>query len=324
MLKKCAFSRVCVPAEALVHIYNFLLIVYLCAFFPRIRESAVLLTLHIAAAAAYLLFQISRNRYANPLLQIGTVWIPIILLSALHYETGLFNRIVFQDFFDGFVINADKALFGFPPYLLFREKYPSELMAQLSHFFYASFYILLIAPLTLLYFQERKAAFSLESPQEFWKSASRIKEMQFVLMFTMLICYIIFISFPVKGPTDFHSTLFPKPRGMVSIMNFLFSNGDLDGGAMPSSHVAGAMVVVIYTFKYLRRWFWIALGLFVPLAFSTVYNSYHYATDVIAGLIAGWLFYLIGKTVFKAVHGEENKYFQYPKVRGKNKIRSGD
>jgi membrane-associated phospholipid phosphatase len=301
MKKKCAFQGIVVPVEALIHAYNLLLILYLCAFFSRIQNSAALLTVHVSAAALYLLFQISRNRNPNPLLQIGTVWIPIILLSALHYETGLFNRIIFHDFFDEFVINIDKAIFGFPPYLLFREKYPSELMAQLSHFFYASFYILLIAPLTLLYFQERKTAISFESPPEFWTRTSRLKELQFVLMFTMLCCYIIFIIFPVKGPTDFHSTLFPEPGGIVAIMNFLFSNGDLDGGAMPSSHVAGALVIVIYTFKYLRLWFWIALGLFVPLIFSTVYNSYHYATDVIAGLIAGWLFYLIGRAIFKAV-----------------------
>jgi membrane-associated phospholipid phosphatase len=300
-MKNCASPWLTVPVESLIHVYNLLLIVYLCAFFSQIQNSAFLLTVHIASAAVYIVFQISRNRYANPLLQTGTVWIPIILLSALHYETGLFNRIIFHDFLDGFAINADKAIFGFPPYLIFREKCPSELMAQLSHFFYASFYILLVAPLTLLYFQERKTAISLESPLEFWTRASRLKEMQFVLMFTMLSCYIIFIIFPVKGPTDYHSTLFPEPRGMVSIMNSLFSNGDLDGGAMPSSHVAGALVVVIYTFKYLRRWFWIALGLFVPLAISTVYNSYHYATDVIAGLIAGWLFCLIGVAVFNTV-----------------------
>lgn len=84
-------------------------------------------------------------------------------------------------------------------------------------------------------------------------------------------------------------------------MDFLFANGDLDGGAMPSSHVAGALVVVIYAFRYLRPWFWAALGLFVPVTFSTVYNSYHYATDIIAGLIAGWFFYLIGRAIFKAV-----------------------
>ena len=84
-------------------------------------------------------------------------------------------------------------------------------------------------------------------------------------------------------------------------MDFLFANGDLDGGAMPSSHVAGALGVVIYAFRYLRPWFWAALGLLVPMTFSTVYNSYHYATDIIAGLIAGWFFYLIGRAIFKAV-----------------------
>jgi membrane-associated phospholipid phosphatase len=300
-MKKRPLEGNMTPVEALIHIYNVLIILYLIIFISDIRESAILLVLHIAGAAAYVFFQFSRNRHASPLLQIWTVWIPIILLSAFHYETGLLNRIIFPNFLDDLVINADSALFGFAPYLLFREKYPSELIAQLSHFFYASFYILLVAPLTLLFIRERKSSGSAKSPGEFWRGANRLKEMQFVLMLTMLNCFIIFIIFPVKGPTGYHSVLFPEPRGMVAIMNYLFSNGDLDGGAMPSSHVAGALVVVIYTFKYLRRWFWAALGLLIPLAISTVYNSYHYATDVIAGLIAGWLFYLAGRAILKAV-----------------------
>ncbi len=298
MPNKRACPRAMIPVEALLHIYNLLIIVYLCVFFSRIRSSPALLALHIAAAAAYMVFQYFRNRRNDRLLQIGTVWIPVVLLSALHYETGLFNRIIFNDFMDGFVINFDRTVFGLDPYLFLRQKCPYELLAQLSHAAYASFYVLLIAPVTLLYLHERKTSPAPETPLGFWSQATRLKEMQFVLMFTMLSCYIIFIILPVKGPTDNHSALFPEPRGMVALMNYLFSSGDLDGGAMPSSHVAGALVVVIYTFRYLRRWFWVALGLFVPLAVSTVYNSYHYATDVIAGLIAGWAFYLAGKAVY--------------------------
>jgi membrane-associated phospholipid phosphatase len=301
--KKMKFVRpICrgIPAEVLTHAYNALVISYLCLFFYQIQKSIVLLTVHLAAVAAYIVFQSCRNRYANPLLQIGTIWIPLILLSAFHYETGLFNRVIFHDFLDGFIIYMDKTFFGFLPHLFLREQLPFELLAQLTHAFYAGFYILLIVPITLLYFNERKKASAHEPPQGFWSRCDHLREMQFVLMFTMLSCYIIAVIFPVKGPTDYHSMLFPEPRGMVSVMNYLFSNGDLDGGAMPSSHVAGALVVVIYIYKYLRGWFWAALGVFVPMTFSTVYNSYHYATDIIAGLIAGWLFYRIGRAVFKA------------------------
>jgi membrane-associated phospholipid phosphatase len=301
MITKRTLTGVAVPVEKLIFVYNLIIILYLCTFFFRIVNSAEILAAHIAAAAAYLIFQISRNRYSNPLLQVWTVWIPIILLSAFHYETGLFNRIIFCDFLDNIIVHSDKAIFGFYPYLLFREICPSEVVAQFSHFFYASFYILLIVPVTLLYLKERRSASAGISPREFWKGAFQLNEMQFVLMFSMLSCFILFIIFPVKGPTDYHSALFPKPRGMVAVMNFLFSRGDLDGGAMPSSHIAGALVVVIYTYKYIRRWFWGALGLFIPLAFSTVYNSYHYATDVIAGLFAGWLFYWVGRKIFNKV-----------------------
>jgi hypothetical protein len=287
-----------VRVETLVHIYNALIILYILFFFSRISKSALLITIHIAAAAVYVLFQAGRNRWPHPLLQISTVWIPVILLSLFHYETGLFNRLIFNEFLDGLVVAFDEAVFGCQTYLLLRTILPFEWAAQFFHAAYAGFYLLLAGPVTLLYFQEVRNNAGRGSPVEFWRCASRVQEMLFVTMFTMMACYIIAVILPVKGPTEYHAALFPEPRGMVAIMDFLFSNGDLDGGAVPSSHVAGAFVVVIYSYRFLKGWFWAALGLFIPLTISTVYNSYHYATDSIIGLAAGLVFYAAGKTVF--------------------------
>ncbi|MBN2189318.1 MAG: phosphatase PAP2 family protein [Chitinispirillaceae bacterium] len=256
---------------------------------------------HIAAAAGYAAFQNIRNRWSNPLLQISTVVVPVILLGFFHYETGMFNRMIFHGFLDDVAVHLDKAIFGCQPYLFLREKMPFEWAAQFFHASYAGFYLLLVGPLMILYFKEVGKHAVYHTPAEFWQRASRVQEMLFVLMFTMLACYLVAVIIPMKGPTEHHAALFPEPRGMVAVMNYLFANGDLDGGAMPSSHVAGALVVIIYSFKYLKGWFWAALGLFVPLTLSTVYNSYHYATDIIAGLAAGWLFYSIGKRAFMFV-----------------------
>jgi hypothetical protein len=291
----------CIPGEMLVHVYNAMVVVYLLVFFSRIPKSAVVIAVHVTAAAAYVLFQLGRNRYGNPLLQAATIWIPLMMLSGFHYETGLFNRMIFHDFLDPYLVLTSKVLFSMPLHIAFREKVPYEWVAQVSHAAYASFYLLLAAPITLLYFKERKLFQKHTSPAVYWSSVSRVTEMQFVLLFTMFVCYIVAVIFPVKGPTGYHDVLFPEPCGMVAVMNYLFSNGDLDGGAMPSSHVAGALVVVIYTFKYLRPWFWAAAGLFVPLTLSTVYNSYHYMADVCAGLAAGWLLYRGGRAVFRVV-----------------------
>jgi membrane-associated phospholipid phosphatase len=301
MVKKYASLLGGLPVETLTHVYNLFIIAYVCIFFSRIQRPGLLLTLHLAATIVYISFQISRNRYSNPLLQISTIWVPLILLSAFHYETGLFNRMIFSEFLDDFVVRMDKAIFGFPPNLFLRGALPSELSAQISHAVYAGFYILLCVPVTLLFIHERKIAGTCKSPREFWGCLPHVQEMLFVIIFTMQCCYLIAVIFPVKGPTDYHSVLFPEPRGMVAAMNILFTNGDLDGGAMPSSHVAGALIVVIYTYKYLRRWFWAVFGIFVLLTISTVYNSYHYASDIIAGLIAGWLFYRMGRALYRGL-----------------------
>jgi membrane-associated phospholipid phosphatase len=69
-------------------------------------------------------------------------------------------------------------------------------------------------------------------------------------------------------------------------MRWVYRVFEAPGAALPSSHVAVALCTVFFSFRYLRRIRYIHLAVALLLCLSTVYCRYHYALDVLAGLVA--------------------------------------
>ena len=81
-------------------------------------------------------------------------------------------------------------------------------------------------------------------------------------------------------------------------MNLIYRLGENGGGAFPSTHVAAAIIAFIYSTKFFKKGIWI-IGFFsLGISVATIYCSYHYAIDSVAGIITGVLFYYIGKAVY--------------------------
>jgi len=56
---------------------------------------------------------------------------------------------------------------------------------------------------------------------------------------------------------------------------------------MPSSHVAVALVVLVYARRHHRLLYYLLSPLVASLLISTVYGRFHYISDVVAGLLVG-------------------------------------
>jgi membrane-associated phospholipid phosphatase len=107
----------------------------------------------------------------------------------------------------------------------------------------------------------------------------------FVLCNTFYICFLIFIFFPVVGARSFWLSEITSGQLFIPIMNTIYDHFEINGGAVPSSHVAVATVVLYYAHKYVPRTTAIYGPICVSLMISTVYCRYHYAIDVIAGIV---------------------------------------
>jgi membrane-associated phospholipid phosphatase len=87
------------------------------------------------------------------------------------------------------------------------------------------------------------------------------------------------------------------------IMGVLYDYFEPAGAAFPSSHVAVAIVTAYFSTRYLPRvralhWFMV-----VMMSISTVYCRYHYAVDVLAGVLTALLLIPVAEWLYRRYGG---------------------
>jgi membrane-associated phospholipid phosphatase len=107
------------------------------------------------------------------------------------------------------------------------------------------------------------------------------------MMVAFVLCYVVFVLFPVAGP----NYAFEHPTGAVRevwsarLVYGVLAGGSSFGAAFPSSHVAAAGVAILALWREAPR---AAAALVVPavlLVIGTVYCQMHYGVDVLGGLL---------------------------------------
>ncbi len=142
---------------------------------------------------------------------------------------------------------------------------------EFFHFFYFSYY--LIIPLTgiLLYRKDVKL----------------FESFVFQLSSLFYVCYFIFIFLPVEGPIALRNEYYHQEGLFRTLVDFIYAEGENPGAAFPSSHVAATFLVAWWGsthFKRMKIFYWLTC---LFLSISTVYCMFHYAVDVMGGLLLG-------------------------------------
>src|SRR5437660_897436 len=214
---------------------------------------------------------------------------PVLLYAAFFGETGLLNRMFFPQYLDPTVIGWEQRLFGCQPSVLFMEKLPWLALSELFYAAYFSYYIMIGGVGIALFVRNR---------QQFFHYVS-------VLSFLFYLCYLIYIVLPVAGPPVFFhrsgdyalpqqyqqlasTDVYPEsvqPGVFYRLMGWIYRGFEAPGAAFPSSHVAAAFCTLFFSFRYLPRIRYAHLAVVLLLCLSTVYCRYHYALDVLAGLV---------------------------------------
>ena len=251
-------------------LYNFILIIFTLFFRVEIPSYAYHLAFNLSVILIVILLNCTRKS-----LQVRTVslWYPFILYGLLYYQTGLINRVVMPQFLDGFFMNLDVWIFGKFPAFFLRGKQGNVFLDEFFHFFYFSYY--LIIPLTgiLLYRKEVKL----------------FERFVFQLSSLFYLCFVIFIFLPVEGPLALRNEYYHHGGLFQTMLDFIYTGGENPGAAFPSSHVAVAFLVAWWGsthFRMLKIAYWLT---FLFLSIATVYCMFHYAVDVMAGLLLGAL-----------------------------------
>ena len=115
------------------------------------------------------------------------------------------------------------------------------------------------------------------------------RELLFLVCVAFYGSYLFFILFPVDSP--FY--LADPPGGPLAdyffynLVHEISSRGGARGGAFPSTHVSGAVIVLVVAWKRQRQLAYLLTPLVLGVIVATVYGRFHYALDTIAGLAFG-------------------------------------
>jgi membrane-associated phospholipid phosphatase len=159
---------------------------------------------------------------------------------------------------------------------------PSVAISDLLHLGYLLYYPIVYVPPLVLYLSDRRDGF---------------EQTVFAVMLTYVVCFSIFVMFPVEGPRYAWGPSPNVPVGALRPMALaILERGSSRGTAFPSSHAAVATVQAVLALRLQPR-----LGIVVAVAtallmLGAVYGGFHYAVDVIAGAVVGTVLAIVGVT----------------------------
>jgi len=200
---------------------------------------------------------------------------PLFLLPGLYSELDILNSDALP-VYDRLVQQWELLLFGSQISREWWQAVPSRFLSTLLHSAYLSYYLIISAPALYLAWRGDLQA---------------VRRFVLVVIATFVICYLVFIFFPVAGP--YYE--FPRPPSWFTanlpaqLTYEALATGSSYGAAFPSSHVAAALAATLAALKSSRR---LGLALLIPtllLTIGVVYCQMHYGVDALAGLALGGL-----------------------------------
>ncbi len=219
-----------------------------------------------------LLIWLSRLSAPPPLLRAFRDWHPIVLLPLLYKEVEVFAA-AFGDWGLTTSIPALEAtLFNGQPSLYLSEQWPSVALSEYLHFCYLSYVLVIPGLAGYWYATGRRVAFH---------------ELVLVLALAMFGSYVFFILFPVDSPYYVSDRLGPPVAGHLffDLVHEVSARGGARGGAFPSAHVSGSVLVWLVAWRHQRLVAYLLTPLIGGVLVATVYGRFHYAVDTLAGIV---------------------------------------
>jgi len=285
------------PLDRLAAIYIFAFGVGLLFLGEPGATRSALIAVHaglLLAIAAILHFWNDRVRGVSGFLRL--LYVPLLYMF-FYSETQVAVHWLFPTFFDGQLIDLEQSLLGTVPntwIIPFQTTVLNEWM-MLGYFSY----YLLVPILALTMFFRRHY-----QPLNAFLTASTL---------AFVISYIGFIVYPVEGPRFFMAEHFAEPlRGIVFVplVRSIIDNAAIHGGCMPSSHVAVALVVLVWAYRTYRRLAVALTPIILTLFAATVWGRFHYLSDVVVGIVVGWMGLYVGDRMARGTQAITRPHFQ--------------
>lgn len=269
------------PFDRMILGYCLLMFALVVIFGHPISAYIFQLVIYVASAVFTILIVRLTDERTGRLHALLRLLYPLLLLPLFYRATGGTIFLFFDRFFDSRLVAFEASIFGGDPSLYIDSHLLNPLLNELFSLCYFSFYLMLPVFLVWLYVRRDYGII--------------IRSLAAVCI-TFFASYLLFSLYPIEGPRWYFAGAYrnaiigPVFRPMVDLV---MANGAVRGGCMPSSHVAVALVILIYSLRVKRSVGWVLVPLNAGLAIGTVWGRFHYVSDVVVGaaiaLIAIWI-----------------------------------
>ncbi len=274
------------PVDKATLAYMIVLSLIILIFRGNLHNWIAPLAFNLAVCAVIVLLVNGLNGHTNRWALFFRHWYPLLFFILLYEETRYLIHLVFPHYLDPLVNQLELAVFGAYP-TVWLEKFISFGLNEYLMFSYSFYYLLLALLGAGLYFGNKKREFD---------------DLLFTSAVAYYISYLCFVLLPVEGPRFALADAYQVELNggfFTWLAHGLIDKAGIQGAAMPSSHVAVALVVLVYARRHHRTLFYVLFPLVVSLLVSTVYGRFHYVSDVAAGLAVGMTSILIGDRLLK-------------------------
>jgi hypothetical protein len=229
---------------------------------------AWLVAAHLTLVGALLI--LNRVSPSAGILRVVRDWHPLMLFPLLYKEVELLAAVIGDWRLTVAIPAWESALFGGQPSLYLGERLAFVPLSEYLHFCYLSYVIVIPSVAAYWYVSGRRAAFG---------------DLLLTLSTVMLGSYLFFIFLPVDSPYYLSPRLGPPLSGhfFFDLVHQMSASGGARGGAFPSAHVSGAVVVILVAWRHQRRLAYLLVPITGGLLIATVYGRFHYVLDTLAG-----------------------------------------
>ena len=111
-----------------------------------------------------------------------------------------------------------------------------------------------------------------------------LREAAFAISAALLVAYLGYTFFPVKGPILTRTFQVPLDMYLIGpIKAALMDATRINYDCFPSMHTGCSMILAWAAWRHVRKLFWAMLPMAASIPFACVYLRYHYVIDVLAG-----------------------------------------
>jgi len=177
---------------------------------------------------------------------------------------------------DGSLLAFDRKLFGETPAVMFAH-WAQPWLSDIMGFCYLSYLVYLHVAVIWAVFR---------APED-------IRRFSSALFPGFAVGFAAYLLLPALGPGAAFPGLFAAPiavGALTRLNDFVVGTSNAIYGTFPSLHLLITLLLMDHDWRECRIRFWWMLGPAAGLVLSTMYLRYHYATDLLAGLI---VFYLL-------------------------------